>query len=179
MQHKKSTWELLKSSIAQWLEDEPFQMASSLAYYTIFSPAPLLIIVIAIAGFAFGQQAAKQQIVEKIQGTIGQQGAEAVKGMIQNASSQPKAGIISAVLGFVALVFGAGGVVGQLQASLDMIWGVAPKPGQGLWGFVRQRFISFAMILGIGFLLLVSLVVSAAVTGLAQLSTRLIALRNL
>jgi membrane protein len=94
MQHKKSTWELLKSSIAQWLEDEPFQMASSLAYYTIFSPAPLLIIVIAIAGFAFGQQAAKQQIVEKIQGTIGQQGAEAVKGMIQNASSQPKAGII-------------------------------------------------------------------------------------
>jgi membrane protein len=66
-----------------------------------------------------------------------------------------------------------------LQASLDMIWGVAPKPGQGLWGFVRQRFISFAMILGIGFLLLVSLVVSAAVTGLAQLSTRLIALRNL
>jgi len=144
-------------------------MASSLAYYTIFSLAPLLIIVIAIAGFAFGEQAAEQQIVGKIQGTIGQQGAEAVQGMIQNASSQPKTGIISAVLGFVALVFGAGGVVGQLQASLDTIWGVAPNPGQGAWGFVRRRFISFAMILGIGFLLLVSLVVSAAVTGLAQL----------
>jgi membrane protein len=102
MQDKKSTWELFKSSVAQWLEDQPFQMASSLAYYTIFSMAPLLIIVIAIAGFGFGEQAAEQQIVGKIQGTIGQQGAEAVQGMIQNASSQPKTGIISAVVGFVA-----------------------------------------------------------------------------
>jgi membrane protein len=169
MQDKKSTWELFKSSVAQWLEDQPFQMASSLAYYTIFSLAPLLIIVIAIAGFGFGEQAAEQQIVGKIQGTIGQQGAEAVQGMIQNASSQPKTGIIATIVGFVVLLFGAGGVVGQLQNSLNTIWGVAPKPGQGLWGFVRQRFISFAMILGIGFLLLVSLVVSAAVSGLAQL----------
>jgi membrane protein len=151
-------------------------MASSLAYYTIFSLAPLLIIVIAIAGFAFGQQAAERQIVGKIQGTIGQSGAEAVQGMIQNASSQPKTGIISAVLGFVALLFGAGGVVGQLQAALNTIWGVALKPGQGLWGFMRQRFISFAMILGIGFLLLVSLVVSAAVSGLAQLLGNFLAL---
>ena len=169
MQDKKSTWALFKSSVAQWLEDQPFQMAASLAYYTIFSLAPLLIIVIAIAGFVFGQQAAEQQIVGKIQGTIGQPGAEALQGMLQNAGRQPKTGIVSAVLGFVALLFGAGGVVGQLQASLNTIWGVAPKPGQGLSGFVRQRFISFAMILGIGFLLLVSLVFSAAVTGLAQL----------
>ncbi|HEX7233097.1 MAG TPA: YihY/virulence factor BrkB family protein [Candidatus Binatia bacterium] len=169
MEKKKSIWEVLKSSVAQWLEDQPFQMASSLAYYTIFSLAPLLIIVIAIAGFAFGERAAEQQIVEKIQGTIGQQGAEAVQGMIQNASSQPKTGVISGLLGFVALLFGAGGVVGQLQGSLNTIWGVAPKPGQGAWGFIRQRFISFAMILGIGFLLLVLLVVSAAVSGLAQL----------
>jgi membrane protein len=169
MQDKKSIWEVFKSSVAQWFEDQPFQMASSLAYYTIFSLAPLLIIVIAIAGFAFGEQAAEQQIVGKIQGTIGQQGAETVQRMIQNASSQPKTGMISAVVGFVALLFGAGGVVGQLRTSLNTIWGVAPKPGQGVWGFMRQRFISFAMILGIGFLLLVSLVVSAAVTGLAQL----------
>ena len=89
--------------------------------------------------------------------------------MIQNASSQPQTGIIATIVGFVVLLFGAGGVVGQLQNSLNTIWGVAPKPGQGLGGFVRQRFISFAMILGIGFLLLVSLVVSAAVSGLAQL----------
>ena len=169
MHDKKSIWDVFKSSVAQWFEDQPFQMASSLAYYTIFSLAPLLIIVIAIAGFAFGEQAAEQQIVGKIQGTIGQQGAEAVQRMIQNASSQPKTGMISAIVGFVALLFGAGGVVGQLRTSLNTIWGVAPKPGQGVWGFMRQRFISFAMILGIGFLLLVSLVVSAAVTGLAQL----------
>ena len=155
MKQKNSIWRLLKSTVAQWIEDQPFQMASSLAYYTIFSLAPPLIIVIAIAGFAFGEQAAEQQIVEKIQGTIGQQGAEAVQRMIQNASSQPKTGMISAIVGFVALLFGAGGVVGQLRTSLNTIWGVAPKPGQGVWGFMRQRFISFAMILGIGFLLLV------------------------
>jgi membrane protein len=164
MKQKNSAWGLLKRTMAQWIEDQPFQLAAALSYYTIFSLAPLLIIVIAIAGFGFGEQAAEQQIVGKIQGTIGQQSAEAVQGMIQNASSQPKTGIIATIVGFVVLLFGAGGVVGQLQNSLNTIWGVAPKPGQGL-----ERFISFAMILGIGFLLLVSLVVSAAVTGLAQL----------
>jgi len=169
MEKKKSMWELLKFSVTQWLKDQPFQMASSLAYYTIFSLAPLLIIVIAIAGFAFGKQAAEQQIFGRIERTIGQQGAEAIQGLIQNASSQPETGIISAVLGFVVLLFGAGGVVGQLQASLNTIWGVVPKPGQGLWHFIHQRFMSFAMILGIGFLLLVSLIVNAAVTSLAKL----------
>ena len=87
---------------------------------------------------------------------IGQQSAEAVEGM-QNASNQPKTGIISAIIGVIALIFGAGGVVGQLQTSLNTIWGVTAKSGQGVWGFVRQRFISFSMVLAIGFLLIVSL----------------------
>ena len=176
MEQKKSIWELLKSSLTQWLNDQPFQMASSLAYYTIFSLAPLLIIVTAIAGFAFGKDAAEQQIFERIQRTIGQQGAEAIHGLIQNASNQPETGIISGVLGFVVLLFGAGAVVGQLQASLNTIWRVVPKPGQGVWHFIHQRFMSFAMILGIGFLLLVSLIVNAAVTGLAKLIGNFLAL---
>jgi membrane protein len=88
--------------------------------------------------------------------------------MIQNASNQPKTGMISTAFGVVALLFGAGGVVGQLQTALNTIWGVTPKPGRGVWGFVRQRFISFAMVLGIGFLLLVSLLVSAVLAGVTQ-----------
>src|ERR1041384_6455760 len=168
MEQNKSIWGLLKRTVMQWLEDQPFQLASSLSYYTLFSLAPLLIIVIAIAGFAFGREAAQQQIVGTIQGMIGKQSAEAVQGMIQNASSQPKTGIISTIIGVIALIFGAGGVVGQLQTSLNTIWGVAPKPGQGVFGFLRERFTSFAMVSGIGFLLLVSLVVSAVVSSLTQ-----------
>jgi membrane protein len=168
MEKKKSVWILLKTTAVQWFEDQPFQLSSSLAYYTLFSLAPLLIIVIAIAGLVFGQEAAQQQIVGTIQGMVGQQSAEAVQGMIQNASSQPNAGMISAAIGFIALILGAGGVVGQLQTALNTIWGVEPKPGQGIWGFLRQRFVSYAMLLGIGFLLLVSLVVSAVAASFTQ-----------
>jgi membrane protein len=139
MEQKRSVWLLLKTTVMQWVEDQPFQLASSLSYYTLFSLAPLLIIVIAIAGFAFGREAAQEQIVGTIQGMIGQQSAEAVQGMIQNASSQPKTGMISAIIGVIALILGAGGVVGQLQTSLNTIWGVTTKSGQGVWGFVRQR----------------------------------------
>ena len=127
MEQKQSIWGLLKRTVAQWIEDEPFQLASSLSYYTLFSLAPLLIIVIAIAGLAFGREAAEHQIVGTIQGMIGQQSAKAVQEMIQNAGSQPKTGILSAVIGVVTLILGAGGVVGQLQTSLNTIWGVTPK----------------------------------------------------
>ena len=166
---RKPPWQFVKDVLVQWVEDQPFPLAAALSYYTLFSLAPLLIIVIAIAGFAFGQEAAQNRIVETIQGLIGQESAQAIQAMIQNASNQPETGMVSTVLGIIALIFGAGGVVGQLQTSLNTIWGVTPKAGQGVWGFVRQRFISYAMILGIGFLLLVSLAVSALLTGLTQL----------
>jgi membrane protein len=165
---QKSVWQLTKDTIMQWIDDNPFQLAAALSYYTLFSLAPLMIIVIAIAGFAFGREAAQNQIVETLQGLVGQESAQAIQGMVENASAQPKTGLVSTMVGIVALIFGAGGVVGQLQTSLNTIWGVEPKPGQGVWGFVRQRFISFAMVLGIGFLLLVSLVVSAVVTGITE-----------
>src|SRR5919106_4223609 len=166
---RKPVWQFVKQTVTQWFEDDPFQLAAALSYYTLFSLAPLLIIVIAVAGFAFGREAAQNQIVETLQGMIGQESAQAIQGMIQNASNKPKTGMISTVIGIIALLIGAGGVVGQLQTSLNTIWGVAPKPGQGIWGFVRQRFVSFAMILGIAFLLLVSLAVSALLSGLTQL----------
>ena len=134
MEQKKSIWGLLRRTVAQWIEDQPFLLSSSLSYYTLFSLAPLLIIVIAIAGFAFGREAAEHQIVGTIQGMVGHQSAQAIQGMIQNVSSQPKTGVLSAVMGVVALILGAGGVVGQLQTSLNTIWGVTPKSGQGVWG---------------------------------------------
>ena len=164
----KLLWQLLKATVMQWVEDQPFQLAAALSYYTLFSLAPLLVIVIAVAGFAFGQEAAQNRIVETLQGLLGRESAQAIQEMVQNASNKPKAGIFSTVLGVVFLLFGAGGVVGQLQTSLNTVWGVTPKAGQGVWGFVRQRFISFAMVLGIGFLLLVSLAVSALMTGFTQ-----------
>jgi membrane protein len=164
----KSLWKLLKTIFIKWLEDDPFQSAAALSYYTLFSLAPLLIISIAVAGFVFGREAAQNQIVSTIQGLIGQESAQAVQAMIQNASTRPKTGMISTLLGGVILLFGAGGVVGQLQTSLNTIWGVKTQSESGLRDFIRKRFISFAMVLGVGFLLLVSLAVSAFISGLTQ-----------
>jgi membrane protein len=161
---RKSIWQFLKTTINEWVEAEPFQLAAALSYYTLFSLAPLLLIAIGVAGFAFGREAAQNQIVETLQGMIGQESAQTVQEMIQASNEKPKTGMISTVIGFVVLLFGAGGVVGQLQTSLNRIWEVTPKPGQGIWGFLRQRFFSFAMVLGIGFLLLVSLVVTAVLS---------------
>lgn len=161
---RKSVWQFLKTTINEWVEAEPFQLAAALSYYTLFSLAPLLLIAIGVAGFVFGREAAQNQIVETLQGMIGQDSANAVQEMIQASNDKPKTGMFSTIIGFVALLFGAGGVVGQLQTSLNKIWEVTPKPGQGIWGFFRQRFFSFAMVLAIGFLLLVSLVVTAVLS---------------
>jgi membrane protein len=165
---RKSLWQFAKDVFTQWMGDEPFLLASSLSYYTLFSLAPLLIIAIAVAGFVFGREAAQNQIVETIGGMVGRESAEAVQGMIKNASNKPKTGMISTIIGAVTLLIGAGGVVGQLQLSLNKIWEVEPKSGQGTWVFIRQRFISFAMVLALGFLLLVSLVLTALLTGFSQ-----------
>jgi membrane protein len=164
----KSLWKLLKTIFIKWLEDDPFQSAAALSYYTLFSLAPLLIISIAVAGFVFGREAAQNQIVSTIQGLIGHESALAVQAMIQNASNRPKTGMISTLLGGIILLFGAGGVVGQLQTSLNTIWRVSAKSDSSVRDFIRKRFISFAMVLGIGFLLLVSLAVSAFISALTR-----------
>jgi membrane protein len=161
---RKSIWQFLKTTINEWSEAEPFQLAAALSYYTLFSLAPLLLIAIGVAGFVFGREAAQNQIVETLQGMIGEDSAKTVQEMIQASNEKPKTGMISTIIGFGALLFGAGGVVGQLQTSLNKMWEVTPKPGQGIWWFLRQRFFSFAMVLAIGFLLLVSLVVTAVLS---------------
>jgi len=165
-------WRLVKDTVVQWTEDQPFQLAAALSYYTLFSLAPLLIVVIAVAGFAFGHDAAQERIAETMQGLVGPESAQAIQSIVQNASRRPETGLLSGVVGIAILLIGAGGVVGQLQTSLNTMWGVAPKPGQGIGGFLHQRFISFAMVLGIGFLLVVSLAASAVLTAFTQFAGR-------
>jgi len=98
---RKLPWRLLKDTVAKWLEDQPFQLAAALSYYTLFSLAPLLVIVISIAGFAFGRDAAQNRIVETIQGLVGRESAAAIQAIIQNASSKPDSGFLSTMLGLI------------------------------------------------------------------------------
>ncbi|HEY9876153.1 MAG TPA: YihY/virulence factor BrkB family protein [Candidatus Obscuribacterales bacterium] len=157
----KDILDLLKETFQEWQEDKAARLAAALSYYTAFSVAPLLIIVIAIVALVFGQDAAQGRIDEQIQGLVGPQGAKAIQEMIVN-SRKPTEGTIATIISFVVLFFGASGVFAELQDSLNTIWEVAPKPGQGVKAVVKHRFMSFAMVLGIGFLLLVSLGLSTA-----------------
>lgn len=156
----KTVFDVLKQTFKEWSDDRAPRLGAALAYYTIFSIAPLFVIVIAIAGLWFGQKAAHDQILAQVSGLVGQQGGEMIGNMLESAS-KPKEGIFASVTAIVLLIFGATGVFVQLQDALNTIWEVKPKPGRGVWGFIRQRFISLAAVFGIGFVLLVSLVVSA------------------
>jgi membrane protein len=160
-------WNSAKAIFWQWLDNEPFQMAAALAYYTIFSLAPLLLIAIAIAGFAFGREAAQDQVVEALQDLVGRDSARAIQQMIRNAGTRDS-GFLAAVFGILLLLFGAGGVVGQLQYSLNKIWRVAGSSQSTVMQLIRQRLLSFAVILAVGFLLLVSLVVTAVLSAVSQ-----------
>jgi membrane protein len=153
-------WKLAVSAVKNFSTDRATVEAAALSYYTVFSLAPLLLIVIGIAGFIFGRDAVAKSLVEQAQGLVGEQGAQLIETVLQNAT-KPANGAIAAVVGVVTLILGASGVFGQLKDSLNKIWQVEPQPGRGLWTMLRTRILSFAMVLVIAFLLLVSLVVSA------------------
>lgn len=161
----KSILGLFKEAIDEWGKDKVSRLAAALAYYTIFSIAPLLIILIAIIGAVFGEAEAQRAIVQELTEWIGSDGAGVIQTAIQNASL-PRQGTIASVISIVLLVFGATGVFAELQDSLNTIWEVQPKPGRAVKNIVRNRFLSFAMVLGIGFLLLVSLIISTILTAL-------------
>jgi len=163
----RGVWMLLRDSFYAWLDDNVQRLGAALAYYTVFSLAPLLIIAIAIAGLAFGQEAAQGQIMSQIEGLLGEQGAKATQTMIESAR-QPTAGLVASLLGIIMLVFGATGAFAQLQDALNTIWGVKAKPGEGIMSFLRARFVSFAMLGGVFFLLLVSLTVEALLKGFSH-----------
>ncbi len=166
-------WGLLKQTWQEFNEDKVPRLGAALAYYTLFSLAPLLVIAIAIAGLVFGDEAARGQIVGTIGGLVGQQGAEAIQSMIQNAS-KPSTGILATIIGFVTLFLGASGVFGELQQTLNTIWEVTPKPTKGIMGMLKTRIFSFTLVLGTGFLLLVSLVISAGLAALGKYMSGLV-----
>jgi membrane protein len=149
---------LVKQSITQWFEDQVPRMGAALAFYTVFSLAPILIVAIAIASFVFGRQAAQDQIVDQIQQIIGSQSAETVKEMI-TASAKPSSGIAATLIGVVTLLIGATGALVELQEGLNRIWKV--KTADNIFHLIQQRLTSLALVGGIAFLLLVSLVISA------------------
>jgi membrane protein len=163
----KATFALLGATYSEWSRDNVPRMGAALAYYTIFSIAPLLVIAIAIAGLAFGVQAAQGEITGQIQGLIGWEGAKTVQAMIQSAH-KPAHSAIASVVGVLALFLGASGVFSEMQDALNSIWHVSPGDKSGLWNLVKARFSSFGMVLGIGFLLLVSLLFSAVLAALAK-----------
>ncbi|MDY7021659.1 MAG: YihY/virulence factor BrkB family protein [Cyanobacteriota bacterium] len=163
----KKIFRLLKETFKEWQLDKSSRLAASLAYYTVFSLAPLLIIVIAIAGAIFGEEAARGEIVSQIQGLVGKQGATVIEEAIQNAD-KPQVSSIASIFSLIFLFIGASGVFAHLQESLNAIWNVKAKPKNSIVGFVRKRILSFSAVLGIGFLLLISLILSAAISALSN-----------
>lgn len=158
--------DLLRSAVEAWLADSGASMGAALAYYTLFSIAPLALIVIAVAGLVFGADATRGELVAQVGSLIGRDGAAAIDALLQHAS-RPSAGLGASAIGIVTLLLGATSVVTELQADLDRIWRVPPDTHPStLWILVRARLLSIGLILALGFLLLVSLVVSAALAAL-------------
>jgi membrane protein len=161
-------WSLVKATFSSWLDDYAPSMGAALAYYTMFSIAPLLLIVISTAGLVFGEEAVRGEIFGQLRGLMGDEGARAVQSLLESVSS-PEEGAAGTVIGTVLLLVGATTVLGELQDAFDRIWHVPPKDKDGgVWGVIRSRLLSFGMILGIGFLMMVSLVFSAAVAALGK-----------
>ncbi len=161
-------WDLFRKAVGAWMDDYAPSMGAALAYYTLFSIAPLLIIAIAVAGLFFGEEAARGEIVAQIQGLIGLEGAIAVQGLLKSAS-EPAKDIFAALVSIITLVIGATTVFAELQSDLDRIWRVpAPAKESGIWSLLRTRLLSFGLVLGLGFLLLVSLVVSAVIAAVGK-----------
>jgi membrane protein len=157
----RALWHLLKEAASDWSHDHAPRLGAALAYYTVFSLVPFLVVVIALIGLVFGQEAAQSAILGQIAELVGEQSAAAIKDMIQRAD-KPSTGLFATGLAVLTLLVGASGVFGQLQDALNTVWGVEPKEGRGVWGVIKDRFLSFVAVLGTGFLLLVSLVLSSA-----------------
>ena len=164
----RQIWDLTKKSVLAWRADHASSMGGALAYYTLFSTAPVLIIAIAVAGFFFGEDAARGEILVQLRGLLGDDGATAVQGLLEGAS-KPAQGLLATLASIAVLVLGATTVFAELQTDLDRIWKAdsAEQKG-GLWSLLRSRLLSFGLVLALGFLLLVSLILSAALAAFGQ-----------
>ena len=159
--------QLLKETFQEWQEDKASRIAAALAYYTVFSISPLLVIAIAIAGAFFGQETAQTQITDQLTQLVGEDAVKPIL-MALNNISQPKIRGVASFISIAVLILGASGIFAQLQDALNTVWKVKPQPGQGILVFLRKRLTSFLMVLAIGFLLILSLILSAVVATLSK-----------
>jgi membrane protein len=162
----KKSWPVIKQTFSEWSSDKCPRLGAALSYYTVFSIAPVLIVAIAIAGLFLGREAAQGEIVQELSGLVGTDAARMLQSAIAKAG-QSRHGR-AAVIGVATLLLGATGVMIELQDALNTVWKVLPKPGGGVKRFVRVRIMALALVLSLGFLLLVSLVMSAGLEGFVQ-----------
>jgi membrane protein len=163
----KDLLSILKTTFASWNKHEAPRLGAALAFYTILSLSPLVIIVVAVGGLMFSRSTAQTHILNQVQGMIGPDGGKAVQAMLANAQ-KPSAGVLGTIVGLLSLLFGASGVFTELRSALNLIWGVKQEETSGIWQLLRERFFSFGMVLSIGFLLLVSLVLSTVLAAIGK-----------
>ena len=156
---------IFKRAFAGWWNDNVPRLGASLAYYTLFALAPILIVAITIAGLVFGAEAVQRQVTSEISGLVGEQGGRAIRGMLEGASQRSGNGVATAI-GLVTFFIGSTGAFLELQTALNAIWRVKPKPDAGIKDMLLQRLLSFGLVIGVGFVLLVSLLVSAGLSAL-------------
>jgi membrane protein len=151
---------LITETISKWLDDNPFRLSAALSYYTLFSLAPLLTIAVAIAGLVVDESMVREEVLSQFQSLFGQAGADSLENMLESAN-QPTQGTIAAVVSVVTLILASMGMFSELHDALNLIWRVPATEGAAIWGAVKSRFLSFLLLIITGFLLLVSLIVSA------------------
>jgi membrane protein len=175
MKQINKIFDLIKTTYSEWKEDNVSRLAAALAYYTIFSLAPLLIIAVTVAGFVWSRYEVESQVLLQIQGLLGKNGADFVQTLMQNASVNLDKGIFTTVVGVGALIFGSIGVFRQLRYALNTMWGIEVEKVGGFWKSIKSvlvdNILNFAMVMGVGFILLVSLIVSTGITAVNRLVT--------
>src|SRR5215469_1023227 len=164
----RSVWELIQQTASDWSRINAPRLGAALAFYTMWSIAPLLVLCLGIARVVFGSEEARDQVAAQFQNISGPAGGDAIQALLAHAAN-PKHGAVAAAVGFFVLLFGASSVFAELRDSLDLVWGVESASGTGILGMIRYRFFSFTMVFGVGFLLLVSLLVSAGIAAAGKM----------
>ena len=169
-----SLWELLRDAVVAFFDESPFQHAAALSFYTLLSLSPLVLVVVGVTGLVWSEEIVRAQLLAELERMVGPAGAETVGTILTHAVERGR-NLTSVAIGFALLLFGATTVFGQLQTSLNDIWGVKAAPSRrAIWSFIRTRLLSLAIVVVLGFLLLVSLVITAAVTALHEYLAHLV-----
>ena len=164
-------WAIIKETATAWSEDNASRLAAALAFYTLLSIAPMIVLAVFVAGLAYGEEAARGQVAAELSNIVGPQAAQGIQSLVENAST-PDTGVLGSVLGLVVLIFGASSVFAELRTALNQIWDVDAKKSEGIRQFLGQHFFSFLIVMGVAILLLASTLFSAALSALGRVGER-------